>query len=85
MKDKLTEQLLKEEAALLKLEAMAKKKKDNIARLRSMIRDHRFSEAEDVITLTGITLEEIILAAQSGDFSGLQKKAEKVATSQAKT
>lgn len=74
MEERLRERLESERKRLLTLEEKTRRCKEGIASLEERLRQRRFSEAEDVIFATGLTLDEIVAAARQGDFSKIQAK-----------
>lgn len=82
--DKIKEKLEKEKIVLAeqeakkdKIEAKIRCHIKNIKEYEMMLNQHRLSEADSVITATGLTLEEIMNAIKSGDLLSLQEKIEK--------
>lgn len=80
-KEKITEALTKEQEWLAELQekrvaldAKIKSKEVAIKKYEDMLRQKRFSEAEDVLYATGISLEDVLAAVAAGNVSSLQEK-----------
>lgn len=80
-KEKITEALTKEQERLAELrekrvalDAKIKAKEVAITKYEDMLRQKKFSEAEDVLYATGISLEDVLAAVAAGNVSSLQEK-----------
>lgn len=53
-----------------------KESENRIKKYTMMINEQKFTEVNDVISSTGLSLEEVMLAIKSGDLLSLQEKIE---------
>jgi len=57
-----------------KLDEKIKVKEKTIEQYKSNLTQLKFSEAQNVFTAKGVTIDEILTAVKNGDFSALQKR-----------
>ena len=79
--DRIEEKLIRERQNLNELEIKRNKKEEKIKERKKIIREYemmldqcRLSEANNIITANGLTLEEIMDAVKNGDLISLQEK-----------
>lgn len=79
--DNVTEKLKKEKKSLDLLmkkknsyEEKIKVSENRIQKYESIINQHRFDEANSVLSASGLSLEDVMLAVKNGNLTDLQEK-----------